>query len=410
MSGLFDRQAKFLVGWKKLAAVEVDADRSNQREINGVGALRGMLGPERRTLEVVIARVDRTGINGPYREQATWYDARERNPDRNPEFRLYLAGDGRPSFLGSGENLPEDLLVVMLDDLGRLVILIGPEDGPLSSLLSFVRNRDEGVEDKVALRSSLFKMAVVDAASVPAIGQVLENLDLVGSVGAAGMVGALRSAVRDAFREELERPAWPRAERISRLAIQWTEDAGIHPARNPDDFLLSAHRTEQAVFQILERILTGSEHREMLADDPDLDRLLGFAMSVLNRRKSRAGKSVENILGELLSRAGIPAAAQFKHRGDVVDFAVDLPRGRRAIVEAKRTLKDRWKQIGGGEDVFLVTLDSDLTGQAVKDIRGRGIRLAVPAPLQVDLGLALDQAPMTIAELLAELRSMAGSA
>ena len=171
--------------------------------------------------------------------------------------------------------------------------------------------------------------------------------------------------------------------------------------------MLSAHRTEQAVFQILESILAGSECRELLAEAPDLDRVLDFSMSVLNRRKSRAGRSVEHILGELMARAGIPAASQIKHRGDVADFVVDLPGGRRAIIEAKRTLKERWKQIIGGEDVFLVTLDSDLTGQVVKDVHGRRIRLVVPAPLQAGLGLAGDEAPMTITELLAELRSAA---
>jgi hypothetical protein len=71
---------------KILAPVEVDTNVSGQHEFNGTVELKNMLGLERRT---ILARFSLQGGGVVSEVNVTWYDSRERDPNRS-EHRLYF--------------------------------------------------------------------------------------------------------------------------------------------------------------------------------------------------------------------------------------------------------------------------------------------------------------------------------
>ena len=96
---------------KKLAAVEVERNSSNQHEFNGVSQLRKMLGNNRSEIEALFSV---QGEAETYQSVLTWYDARENHPDRsehtlyfptNPVMRRAKAGDEMIFTLSNGEVL-----------------------------------------------------------------------------------------------------------------------------------------------------------------------------------------------------------------------------------------------------------------------------------------------------------------
>ena len=70
------------VAAKRLSAVEIDAFLSNQHEFNGSNALRRLLGKARRTIPTRFLYVTDDMVEASEDGVLTWYDARERNPDR----------------------------------------------------------------------------------------------------------------------------------------------------------------------------------------------------------------------------------------------------------------------------------------------------------------------------------------
>lgn len=71
---------------KKLAAVEVERNSSNQHEFHGISQLRNMLGNNRAEINALFSL---RGEAETYPSVLTWYDARESHPDRS-EHRLYF--------------------------------------------------------------------------------------------------------------------------------------------------------------------------------------------------------------------------------------------------------------------------------------------------------------------------------
>lgn len=93
---------------KTLAPVEVDINVSGQHEFNGTLELKKMLGLERRT---TLAKFSLLGGSVVSEVNITWYDSRERDPNRS-EHRLYfqtnpvmaLASPGDCMFIGFDNN------------------------------------------------------------------------------------------------------------------------------------------------------------------------------------------------------------------------------------------------------------------------------------------------------------------
>ncbi|KPZ58219.1 hypothetical protein [Pseudoalteromonas sp. P1-25] len=72
---------------KTLTAVEADEARSHQHEFQGVAPLKEMFGYAKLTTKATFSI---RGSSDSYSADLTWYDAREGNPNRSAEYRLYF--------------------------------------------------------------------------------------------------------------------------------------------------------------------------------------------------------------------------------------------------------------------------------------------------------------------------------
>jgi hypothetical protein len=115
----------------------------------------------------------------------------------------------------------------------------------------------------------------------------------------------------------------------------------------------------------------------------------------MNRRKARAGRSFENHVEYLLTKAGIPHKMRpslgADGRPDIVIpsekayFDKDWPEKKLFIVGLKTTCKDRWRQVlNEGLRVkkkHIVTLQQGISGAQLQEMHVAGVSLVVPAPL-----------------------------
>lgn len=118
-------------------------------------------------------------------------------------------------------------------------------------------------------------------------------------------------------------------------------------------------------------------------------------LSASQQRKSRAGKSFENHLATMLKVGRVkfePQAILGQRRPDFVlpdHVTVALNQQRRyedaAILSAKTTLRERWKQITHERfncAIFLATVDDRVSSESLAELSTAGITLVVPESLK----------------------------
>ncbi|MDZ4800422.1 MAG: type II restriction endonuclease [Bryobacteraceae bacterium] len=161
----------------------------------------------------------------------------------------------------------------------------------------------------------------------------------------------------------------------------------------PDEALMRAIETEYQLFQSVERIVCQNLVAGRLFRT--FDEFIQTALSILNRRKARAGRSFENHVEYLLTQAGVPhkmrPALGADGRPDILipseDAYFDLswPEKRLFVIGLKTTCKDRWRQVlNEGRRVqtkHIVTLQQGITGNQLKEMQEARVSLVVPKSL-----------------------------
>lgn len=157
----------------------------------------------------------------------------------------------------------------------------------------------------------------------------------------------------------------------------------------PDTHLLKYIDTEYRLFKQIEKKL----YQDYLnAPFGDLDPLIAFANTALNRRKSRAGKSLEHHLHYIFDKVGL----QFSHPGKTEDnktpdfllpsneaYAdLTFPNERLSLLGVKTTCKDRWRQVlNEGSRVthkHLLTLQQGISLNQMDEMQAANLTLVVP--------------------------------
>lgn len=162
---------------------------------------------------------------------------------------------------------------------------------------------------------------------------------------------------------------------------------------NPDRRLIEWTRMEYALFRAIERARYGEAISRGFAS---VDDFVAMANMVLNRRKSRAGKSLEHHLAAIFDGNGIAYAAQAVTEGNKrPDFLFPsqaayhdpaFPTERLVSLAAKTTCKDRWRQVINEADrlrnrpKFLCTLQQGISPAQMDEMRDEGVILVVPQP------------------------------
>lgn len=161
----------------------------------------------------------------------------------------------------------------------------------------------------------------------------------------------------------------------------------------PDDLLLERRDAEYSVFRKIEELHVLDQIR---AGFGSVDAFIDLANSVSNRRKSRAGKSLELHLEQLFTEQALTTfstqcVTEGNKRPDFIFPSCaayhdpDWPIERLRMLAVKTTCKDRWRQIISEadriNDIHLFTLQEGVSVNQYQEMRNAGVKLVVPSPL-----------------------------
>jgi hypothetical protein len=162
---------------------------------------------------------------------------------------------------------------------------------------------------------------------------------------------------------------------------------------NADSLLLECYQAEYRLFQVVERRMCQTEIARLFKD---VDDFLKTAASIMNRRKSRAGRSLENHVDYILNKANIPHEMQptIDGKPDIVIpnkeayLSSSYPDEKLFIIGVKTTCKDRWRQVlNEGKRVkkkHILTLQPSISCNQLKEMHEASITLVVPEKLKKD--------------------------
>ena len=372
------------VALKTLSAVETDPARSHQHEFNGNQDLIRLFG--RATQKHVLpakfiylggtsdATSDAVDDSTLVEESSvTWYDARLRHRTRT-EHRLYF-----PDTAVSQAAAQGDLLVLAKRPDGTLLVIVAQADSTIASQLRWLFHVPEAAFPGFLIRDELeTEHDRIQLAST----FILEQLGIV--------VETTEEAWLDEMLEKFG-PTFPTTRIFSAHARATLPDLTAHD--DPDFALLAWMEREEILFRTLEKHLL----KERLAHGftEDTEGFLQFALSVLNRRKSRVGLALENHLEVVFTEKQIQydraAATEGKSRPDFLfpgsthyrDNSFDP--ANLTMLGVKSTCKDRWRQVLAEakriETKHLLTLEAAISKDQTMEMEHHNLQLVIPKKL-----------------------------
>lgn len=160
---------------------------------------------------------------------------------------------------------------------------------------------------------------------------------------------------------------------------------------NPDKEILGWLNAEFQLFKALEN---NRYSKRIQTPFTSVEELIETANTILNRRKSRAGKSLEHHLAEVFSTFKISystqATTEDKKRPDFLFPNVDaylnpnFDEKKLVVLASKTTCKDRWRQVLNEADrvkiKHLFTLQQGISKNQLEEMYKYDVHLVVPRP------------------------------
>jgi type II restriction enzyme len=122
---------------------------------------------------------------------------------------------------------------------------------------------------------------------------------------------------------------------------------------------------------------------------------LATASSIMNRRKARAGRSLENHVEYVLKKAQIPHVMRPKVDGGEPDVLIPsveayqdpaYPLEKLTVVGIKTTCKDRWRQVLNEAtrvpQKHILTIQQGISGKQLTEMHRANVTLVVPQAIQ----------------------------
>ena len=210
---------------------------------------------------------------------------------------------------------------------------------------------------------------------------------------------------------------FPAGEILARRAIQ------LLPAgeTGSDARMLQRRDCEYELFQSVE---AAAELPVIRKGFSSMSGFLSKANSVLQRRKSRAGRSLELHVREILIEEGLQPEHDFEHGVESEplrkpDFLFpsqakyrdpDFPESKLRMLAVKTTCRDRWRQILNEADRIrmkhLLTLDRAVSENQFREMVASGVQLVVPKPLGGSYPKALQPQVITLEDFIQEIKSL----
>ena len=159
----------------------------------------------------------------------------------------------------------------------------------------------------------------------------------------------------------------------------------------PDIQLLKWIDTEYSLFRGFEEKIYAPVYSTPF---PNCQELIKFSNIILNRRKSRAGKSLEHHLATIFTAAKLEYEEQaITEDNKKPDFLFPsgeayrnllFPADKLVFLGAKTTCKDRWRQVLNEADrieiKYLFTLQQGISKNQLQEMKHENLKLVVPAP------------------------------
>lgn len=363
------------VASKTLTSVEIDSLASNQHELNGVAALREMLGSERRSFPThLIYLADDDVVTIEADAVLAWYDARERHPVRS-EWRLYY-----PRTPVTEAANPGDLLVIGRRPDDTLLMIIAAAGSTVVSQLEWLFDLEPGPAGfvgRVDLETEHDQLGY-------AAQRVLETLGLEVEVdpGAENWLEYMVDRFGDSF---------PATRTFSAFARETL--SGLDAREDPDAALVAWSEREDDLFRTFERYLVAERLRDGFGED--VEAFITYSLSVQNRRKSRAGHALEHHVAQVLDVNGIVYERKGRTEGQSSpDFLFpsghayhdpEIDAALLSMLGAKSTCKDRWRQVLAEadrvEEKLLLTLEPRISENQTAEMMARRLQLVLPRTL-----------------------------
>lgn len=273
------------VAVKRLSAVEADPNKSHQHEFAG-GHLRGMFGDDDR--KEIPARFiwlsdEQEGMSEP--GKVSWYDSRRKIAHRSAEYRLYYDNNPIASMMKPGDSF----FVATRPD-GTVMVIVVPEGSTVESQLIWLF----GIKSESETFSA--RNEVDDSKLDFAARYILDELGIDAEEPEAAKLDSLLEPYGITF---------PGTAEFSKLARDSLKD--ISAKDDADKVLMAWLEREELLFRRMERHIVAArlEAGFMSNDSADVEGFIAFSLSVQNRRKSRAGYSLENHLEALLTARSV---------------------------------------------------------------------------------------------------------
>lgn len=365
---------------KRLSSVEVDIQRSNQHEFNGSRPLRNLLGNERLNdypVTFVWLGAENEGISEE--GSVTWYDAREKNPTRSPEWRLYFKNNIVIEFAQEG-----DLLIVAKRPNRQIYLFVVKADSTFENQLLWLF----GVNEQL---SYSFNFQPIDDGNDPkvdfAVRYILEEMGI--------EIQEPDSLLLDTLIEPFIDKGFPSTKEFSILARESVQDSC--PIENPDLTLVKWMEQEEKLFKRLERYIVHEKLKQgfYISGETDVEDFIKFSLSVHNRRKSRVGHALENHLQEIFVRNDIRHSrgtiTENKSRPDFLFPDIlcyknkEFSENNLTMLGVKSTCKDRWRQVLSEasriKTKHLFTLEPGISENQTFEMQSNHLKLVLPQPL-----------------------------
>ncbi len=364
------------VAVKKLSAVETSPATSNQHELNGTAALRKIFGEDDRKhlpARFIWLGADQEGMASE--SSISWYDARRKHPART-EYRLYY-----PTNEVTGMMAADDIFFLAMKRDGAAVVVITPSNSTILNQLLWLFGLEKQPDLEFVTQSV---GGNTDAELDFAARYILNELGIELEETATDELDALIEPFGTSF---------PTTRIFSSLAQGSLPE--ISPASdNADKVLMAWLDREEMLFRRLERRIVSEQLAAgfMQQGEADVDGFIRFSLSVQNRRKSRAGQSLEHHLEKIFLERGIlhsrGAETENRHKPDFLFPSIEayndtkFPASELCMLGAKSTLKDRWRQVlteaNRIPNKHLLTLEPAISEQQTSQMQQASLQLVVP--------------------------------
>ena len=381
------------VGFKQLTVVDcIGEGKSNQHELNTSAAMRSFLGADRRVFPCTFVRFDGAFAEGTYESEdltATYYDARERQANRSPEFRLVYPAS---SVIMQAAREGDWCWVLRREADDRLLVIVAEGGAPVALQLdrligTSLRSSDDVVGGRTLALGDLSQASDRDLS--------VEDADLLTVLGLS-----IDARHGDALARIIERfgsrSAMPSTQEFASFARQLCKTSS--PLEDADQALHDWYAFSTEMFfgyekhvlqPILDRAFVG-------APSIDIDTFFDLAKKHMNSRYSRAGYTFEHHLSVVFEAHGLLFTRMTKRLpdGSKPDFLfpgrgaygdADVPDELLTFLGAKTTTKERWMQVVAEAPRIpvrhLATMDRELNAAILSAMAHHDVVPVVPQPI-----------------------------